>query len=69
MWKRLLTVNEEKSELVLDKLKSPLIYLCANDDFAEEKYSYFSELLETLGLENMIKISYFIGDFKMIFIY
>ena len=63
MWKRLLTVNEEKSELVLDKLKSPLIYLCANDDFAEEKYSYFSELLETLGLVNMIKISYFIGDF------
>ena len=61
--KKLFTLNEAKSELILDKLQSPILYLCANDDFAEEKYSYFSELLEILELENTIKISYFTGDF------
>jgi len=63
MLKKLFTLNEEKTDLILDKLKSPILYLCANDDFAEEKYSYFTELLENLELENTIKISYFTGDF------
>jgi len=64
IWKKLYTLNEEKNELILDKLKSPILYLCANDDFAEEKYSYFSELLEALEFDKSIKLSYFTGDFQ-----
>jgi replicative superfamily II helicase len=64
IWKKLYTLNEEKNELILDRLKSPILYLCANDDFAEEKYSYFSELFETLELDKTIKLSYFTGDFQ-----
>ena len=64
IWKKLFILNEEKTDLIVDKLKSPILYLCANDDFAEEKYSYFSELLENLELENSVKINYFIGDFQ-----
>ena len=64
IWKKLYTLNEEKNELILDKLKSPILYLCANDDFAEEKYSYFSELFESLELDKSIKLNYFTGDFQ-----
>ena len=64
MWKKLFILNEEKTELIIDKLKSPILYLCANDDFAEEKYSYFTDLLESLKLNNSVKISYFTGDFQ-----
>ena len=63
MLKKLFTLNEHKNELILEKLSAPILYLCANDDFADEKYSYFSDLFENLEIQDSVKISYFTGDF------
>ena len=61
--KRLLILNEDKSDLKIEQLKSPILYLCANDDMADEKYSYFSEYFTDLELDKKVKLSYFNGDF------
>ena len=63
IFKKLLLLNEDKSDLKKAQLKSPILYLCANDDMADEKYSYFSDFLTDLELEKTVKLSYFEGDF------
>ena len=60
--KKLFTLKEDKSDLIKDQLKTPILYLCANDDIADEKYSHFSEYFTNLELDKIIKLSYFIGD-------
>ena len=63
MLKKLLKFDENKNDIVISKLKAPIIYLCANQDLMEEKYEYFTNYLKNVSLVN-IKINFFIGDFE-----
>ena len=62
--KKLLILNDEKTDLKISQMKAPILYLCANDDIADEKYSYFSEYFTCLEINEIIKLSYFTGEFE-----
>ena len=62
--KKLLILNDEKTDLKISQMKSPILYLCANDDIADEKYSYFSEYFTCLEINENVKLSYFTGEFE-----
>ena len=62
--KKLLTLNEDKSDLILSQLKAPIMYLCSNDDMADEKYSHFTEFFNNVELDKKIKFTYFTGEFE-----
>ena len=61
--KRLFKLNEDKTDIKSVTLKSPILYLCANDDIADEKYSHFTDYFTNLELDKTLKLSYFDGDF------
>ena len=61
--KQLFILNEDKSDLRVSQLKSPILYLCANDDIADDKFSYFSDYFSDLELDKKVKLSFFNGEF------